>query len=113
MYDDESRNAVMMLNRATRGFEDKPAMYEEMYKELRDWVDGSLDMYKGELHSVLYPHLVHCFLEMVGRRPQKIDRARSVRAKWPDTLTVAAQILPWSQRGLRMKAELRPISFAA
>mmetsp|Transcript_8326 Transcript_8326/g.25027 ORF Transcript_8326/g.25027 Transcript_8326/m.25027 type:complete len:687 (-) Transcript_8326:148-2208(-) len=66
-FDDESRNVVMILDRATQGYENQPEMYEEMYKELRDWADGSLDLYKGELHSVLYPHLVHCFLEMVRR----------------------------------------------
>ncbi|KAJ8903706.1 hypothetical protein NDN08_004807 [Rhodosorus marinus] len=66
-YDDESRNAMMIINRSMRGYDEQPMMYEEMYRELRDWADGSLDLYKGELHSVLYPHMVHCFLEMVKR----------------------------------------------
>lgn len=57
----------MILDRVTEGYDEQPMLYEDMYRELRDWAHGSLDFYKGELHSVLYPHLVHCFLEMVRR----------------------------------------------
>lgn len=53
--------------------------FEMSYNELRDWVDGSLDLYKAELHSVLYPMLVHCFLEIVRRG--FIDRARAFLEK--------------------------------
>jgi transcription initiation factor TFIID subunit 5 len=37
------------------------------YKELRKWVDQSLDTYKNELDAVIYPVFVHCYLDMVTR----------------------------------------------
>ena len=49
--------------------------YEIIFHELRDWVDGSLDLYKSELHSIVYPLLVHCFLELV--RIGQVERARA------------------------------------
>ncbi len=49
--------------------------YESSFHELRDWVDGSLDLYKSELHSIVYPLLVHCFLELV--RIGQVERARA------------------------------------
>lgn len=57
--DDDLRHMLNMLRDAAR--------YEDSYAELRDWVDGSLEMYKPQLASVLYPLLIHCFLEMIRR----------------------------------------------
>ena len=35
------------------------------YDSLREWVDASLDAFKPELRAVLFPFLVHCYLELV------------------------------------------------
>lgn len=59
---------------------DEASRFETSYSELRSWVDGSLDMYKSELHSVLYPCLVHCFLEIVRRG--FVERARAFLNRW-------------------------------
>ena len=40
-------------------------MYARSYRELREWVDGSLDAFKPELQQVLYPLFVHCYLSLV------------------------------------------------
>ena len=40
-------------------------MYAQSYRELREWVDGSLDAFKPELQQVLYPLFVHCYLGLV------------------------------------------------
>jgi transcription initiation factor TFIID subunit 5 len=53
--------------------------FEDGYCELRAWVDGSLDLYKAELHSVLYPLLIHCFLEVIRR--EYPDEARHFLAR--------------------------------
>lgn len=53
--------------------------YETSYNELREWVDGSLDLYKSELHALVYPMLVHCFLEIV--RKGQVERAKAFLLK--------------------------------
>lgn len=78
--DDDLRNVVMMLKRPAELAEHDSGRYEESYCELRDWIDGSLDIYKAELHTVLYPLLVHCFLEIVRREHWKEARAFLARS---------------------------------
>lgn len=65
--DDDLKGVLMMLKGGSAAGVSDAGRYEESYRELRDWVDGSLDLYKAELHGVLYPVMVHCFLEMVRR----------------------------------------------
>lgn len=71
--EDDLRNVIMILRSSPHSVaENNVRRYEESYCELRDWIDGSLDLYKAELHSVLYPVLVHCFLEIIRReRPSE------------------------------------------
>ena len=38
---------------------------KQSYEALRDWVDGSLEAFKAELRSVLFPFFVHCYLELI------------------------------------------------
>lgn len=45
--------------------EGDPEVYESAYIELRKFVEGSLDIYKHELGMILYPVLVHMYLELV------------------------------------------------
>lgn len=63
--DDEHRNTLLMLQQPELMAAQDIRRYEHSYKELRDWIDGSLDIYKAELHAILYPLLVHCFLQMI------------------------------------------------
>lgn len=42
-----------------------PETYEDSYLELKRFVEGSLDIYKHELGTILYPVLVHMYLELV------------------------------------------------
>lgn len=42
-----------------------PETYEASYMELKNFVEGSLDIYKHELGTILYPVLVHMYLELV------------------------------------------------
>ncbi|XP_051169756.1 transcription initiation factor TFIID subunit 5 [Leptopilina boulardi] len=45
--------------------EGDPALYEKSYSELKQFVEGSLDIYKHELGTILYPVLVNMYLELV------------------------------------------------
>ena len=35
------------------------------YEDLRDWIDHSLEAFRLELRTVLFPFFVHCYLELV------------------------------------------------
>lgn len=73
VVDDDLRN-VMMVDKPAELAHNDARRYEESYGEFRNWVDGSLDIYKAELHGVLYPLLVHSFLEIVRRERWKEAR---------------------------------------
>lgn len=45
--------------------EGNPNIYEDNYKQLQRFVDGSLDSYRHELSKLLYPVFVHMYLELV------------------------------------------------
>lgn len=45
--------------------EGDPDIYENSYMELRRFVDEALDIYKHELALILYPVLVHMYIELV------------------------------------------------
>jgi len=42
-------------------------MISKSYSDFREWVFESMEMYKGELFSLLYPIFVHCYIELVSR----------------------------------------------
>ncbi len=42
-----------------------PQGYKDSYRDLRTWVESSLDIYKNELMAILFPVFVHCYLELV------------------------------------------------
>jgi len=63
------------------GMEDtKPTRYGESYTELREWTLKLLDDLKNELSELLYPLLVHCYLELVSK--QYIVEARDLLAQY-------------------------------
>lgn len=45
--------------------EGDPALYEKTYSELKKFVENNLDIYKHELGTILYPVLVHMYLELI------------------------------------------------
>ncbi|KAI0564639.1 TFIID subunit TAF5 NTD2 [Gracilaria domingensis] len=73
--DDEHRNTLMMLQRPELVAAQDTRRFEDSYCELRDWVDGSLDIYKAEFHALLYPLLVHCFMQMIKLKATAEARA--------------------------------------
>ncbi|KAF8475670.1 WD40-repeat-containing domain protein [Kalaharituber pfeilii] len=47
--------------------EDYPdIMHERAYSFLKDWIENSLDLYKGELRRLLFPVFVYSFLELAS-----------------------------------------------
>ncbi|KAI7900010.1 WD40-repeat-containing domain protein [Cokeromyces recurvatus] len=49
-----------------------PDIYDVSYKSLRQWIENSLDWYKPELRSVLFPIFVHSYLDLVSKNiPEK------------------------------------------
>ncbi|CAO3598589.1 unnamed protein product [Absidia cylindrospora] len=47
---------------------ENPVTYDISYKSLREWIENSLDWYKPELRSVLFPIFVHAYLDLVQKR---------------------------------------------
>ena len=58
----------------------KPSRYGESYDELREWILKLLDDLKNELSELLYPLLVHCYLELVSK--QYTVEARDLLSKY-------------------------------
>ncbi|KXS14902.1 WD40 repeat-like protein [Gonapodya prolifera JEL478] len=52
-----------------------PNAYSDAYRSLRTWIEGSIELYREELHSLLFPYFVYLFLQLVTRG--KPDLARS------------------------------------
>jgi transcription initiation factor TFIID subunit 5 len=53
----------------------QPSDYSNSYLEYRNWSHNSLEMYKTELSSLLYPLFIHSYLDLLYR--QEISEARS------------------------------------
>jgi hypothetical protein len=43
------------------------------YDDLREWVDGSLAAFRSELRALLFPFLLHCYIELT--QAGKLDEA--------------------------------------
>ena len=41
--------------------------FDVAYSSLKRWIENSLDLYKTELFTILYPVFVHCYLDMISR----------------------------------------------
>ncbi|KYQ91599.1 transcription initiation factor TFIID subunit [Tieghemostelium lacteum] len=46
---------------------DDPKLYLESYSKLRNWIHSSLDIYKNELLSILYPVFVHSYIDLITK----------------------------------------------
>eukprot|EP00053_Salpingoeca_punica_P003980 m.46379 g.46379 ORF g.46379 m.46379 type:complete len:640 (+) comp12531_c0_seq1:26-1945(+) len=44
-----------------------PEKLTNAYESLRKWISASMDQFKNELTSMLFPVFVHCYLEMLSR----------------------------------------------
>ncbi|KAI8969049.1 WD40-repeat-containing domain protein [Mycotypha africana] len=54
--------------------EEDPELYDLNYKNLREWIENSLDWYKPELRSVLFPIFVHSYLDLVSK--SQLEKAK-------------------------------------
>eukprot|EP01114_Cavostelium_apophysatum_P013869 TRINITY_DN3455_c0_g1_i1.p1 TRINITY_DN3455_c0_g1~~TRINITY_DN3455_c0_g1_i1.p1 ORF type:complete len:604 (+),score=153.54 TRINITY_DN3455_c0_g1_i1:153-1964(+) len=63
-------NIILFHNR-----NESASSYRESYGTMREWIFSTLDVYRQELISLLYPLFVHCYLDMVQRG--FTDEARS------------------------------------
>ncbi|PIA14010.1 WD40 repeat-like protein [Coemansia reversa NRRL 1564] len=57
-------NWILFYNEAEQG---NPDAYRQSYRELRRWIDSSLDAYKHELYAASYPIFVHSYLDLHTR----------------------------------------------
>jgi len=66
--------------------ESNPTQFDESYSSLRDWSVSSLEVYKPELTSILYPIFLHCYLNLVERRnkTEAIKFLQSHRFEFPE-----------------------------
>lgn len=60
--------------------EGDPNVYQNSYLELRKFVEESLDIYKYELAMILYPVLVHMYIELLYNGHE--DQAADLMAKF-------------------------------
>eukprot|EP00124_Ichthyophonus_hoferi_P000169 Ihof_evm6s6 gene=Ihof_evmTU6s6 len=56
-------NYVLFYNSS----ENSPRRYEESYTEIKNWIEGALEMYRVELAKVQYPLFVHSYLNLISR----------------------------------------------
>ncbi|KAI8578790.1 hypothetical protein K450DRAFT_245543 [Umbelopsis ramanniana AG] len=56
---------VLFYSEAEAG---NPDAYDISYKSLRGWIENSLDWYKPELRSVLFPVFVHSYLDLISKK---------------------------------------------
>ncbi|GAB5585488.1 Transcription initiation factor TFIID subunit 5 [Umbelopsis nana] len=56
---------VLFYSEAEAG---NPDAYDISYKSLRGWIENSLDWYKPELRSVLFPIFVHSYLDLISKK---------------------------------------------
>ncbi|KAK4509082.1 mitochondrial FAD carrier protein flx1 [Mucor velutinosus] len=62
--DQDMEDAQAQSDQASGG---DPDVYDISYKSLREWIENSLDWYKPELRSVLFPIFVHSYLDLVSK----------------------------------------------
>eukprot|EP01125_Pyxidicula_operculata_P018207 TRINITY_DN6459_c0_g1_i2.p1 TRINITY_DN6459_c0_g1~~TRINITY_DN6459_c0_g1_i2.p1 ORF type:complete len:350 (-),score=55.58 TRINITY_DN6459_c0_g1_i2:1079-2128(-) len=77
-------NYIMFHNKD----ESLPTDYDSSYTSFKEWAQSSLDLYKPELMSVLYPLFVHCYLDLVerGYKTEACKFLQKHRIEHPDKL---------------------------
>lgn len=66
-YDQLYESSIQNLILFHEAVDNEGARYMECFAQLKAWVDQSLDRYKTELTSVLYPLFVHCVLGLLEK----------------------------------------------
>jgi transcription initiation factor TFIID subunit 5 len=61
----EAQHTVLGQILAFNQQQTSPQWYKDSYRDLRVWVEASLDIYKNELMAIMFPVFVHCYLELV------------------------------------------------
>ncbi|KAG4086570.1 WD40 repeat-like protein [Neocallimastix lanati (nom. inval.)] len=74
----ESSSNYIIAN--TLNTEKDENLYEEGYSKLRSWIEGSIDMYRFELRSILYPIFIYSYLDLVSKG--KTQRAKQFMEKY-------------------------------
>jgi len=78
--------------------ESSPSHYVEAYRKLQAWIETSIDIYRYEMQKILWPLLVHVFLDMVQKnfihQAQKLMEAniRVFKKKHVQEITKLQQI---------------------
>ncbi|RUS15873.1 WD40-repeat-containing domain protein [Endogone sp. FLAS-F59071] len=82
-----------------------PEVHDVSYRKLREWIENSLDWYKSELRSLLFPIFVHTYLDLVTKG--FTEQARHFMATYrvdhpelhtPDLTVLATVITPQHAR---------------
>jgi len=75
---DNSNDYIITNNNSITERDDN--LYEEGYSKLRSWIEGSIDMYRFELRSLLYPIFIYSYLDLVSTG--KSQRAKQFMEKY-------------------------------
>ncbi|CAL1534508.1 unnamed protein product [Lymnaea stagnalis] len=63
--EDDKKTEVSQALAAVYKSDDDPSLYEDLYRDLKNFIDSCLDVHKVELSTILYPIFVHMYLELV------------------------------------------------
>lgn len=63
----EASGSGVSVEEKLKSIEETPDAYTHTYTILRDWVDSSLELYKAELHRILFPIFVHSYLNLLSQ----------------------------------------------
>ncbi|XP_059164243.1 transcription initiation factor TFIID subunit 5-like [Physella acuta] len=63
--EDDKKTEVSQALAAVYKSDDDPSLYEDLYNDLKTFIDSCLDVHKVELSIILYPIFVHMYLELV------------------------------------------------
>ncbi|KAK3780084.1 hypothetical protein RRG08_046146 [Elysia crispata] len=63
--EEDKKTEVSQALAAVYKSDDDPSLFEDLYQDLKTFVDSCLDVHKVELSTILYPVFVHMYLELV------------------------------------------------
>ncbi|KAH9499134.1 Transcription initiation factor TFIID subunit 5 [Bulinus truncatus] len=61
----DKKSEVSQALAAVYKSDDDPSLFEDLYRDLKTFIDSCLDVHKVELSTILYPIFVHMYLELV------------------------------------------------
>ncbi|GFN91993.1 transcription initiation factor tfiid subunit 5, partial [Plakobranchus ocellatus] len=63
--EEDKKTEVSQALAAVYKSDDDPSLFEDLYQDLKTFIDSCLDVHKVELSTILYPVFVHMYLELV------------------------------------------------